>query len=190
MSSILIYYCDSHRSADRKRRVGSIMIFYVGLRCPVWLLTTTSHYECGRDRRKFPHAQKTYWEDCGVKGAAQFLNIRMLNWSCYCRHLWDADLIKCRVVSRIDENTEVFQYVTQAPPPLANRDVCILRYSFLQKCWYCSCDILPQGVAPVSRELLCCCINISKPPGCDFNGINQGHNVSHAVSNWTNRTQC
>lgn len=43
------------------------------------------------------------------------------------RHLWDADLIKCRVVSRIDENTEVFQYVTQASPPLANRDVCILR---------------------------------------------------------------
>ena len=47
---------------------------------------------------------------------------------CHCRHLWDGDLIKCRVVSRIDENTEVFQYVTQAPPPLANRDVCILRY--------------------------------------------------------------
>ncbi|XP_065884812.1 rho GTPase-activating protein 7-like isoform X2 [Dysidea avara] len=43
------------------------------------------------------------------------------------RHLWDADLIKCRVVSRIDDNTEVFQYVTQAPPPLANRDTCILR---------------------------------------------------------------
>lgn len=49
------------------------------------------------------------------------------------RHLWDANLIKCRVVSRIDENTEVFQYVTQAPPPLANRDVCILRC-------VCSCN--------------------------------------------------
>ena len=58
-----------------------------------------------------------------------------------CRHLWDADLIKCRVVSRIDENTEVFQYVTQAPPPLANRDICILRYIIIS----CSiaCDFPP-----------------------------------------------
>lgn len=54
--------------------------------------------------------------------------IAVVDESRYDRHLWDADLIKCRVVSRIDDNTEVFQFVTQAPPPLANRDTCVLRY--------------------------------------------------------------
>ncbi|XP_035681138.1 rho GTPase-activating protein 7-like isoform X1 [Branchiostoma floridae] len=43
------------------------------------------------------------------------------------RHLWDEDLIKWRVVEKLDRQTEVFQYVTNSMAPHPTRDYCTLR---------------------------------------------------------------
>ena len=43
------------------------------------------------------------------------------------RHLWDDDLIKWRVVQRLDADTEVFQYVVNMMVPHPTRDFCELR---------------------------------------------------------------
>jgi len=43
------------------------------------------------------------------------------------RHLWDDDMIKWRVVQRLDSQTEVFQYVVNMMVPHPTRDFCELR---------------------------------------------------------------
>lgn len=43
------------------------------------------------------------------------------------RHSWDQSLLKWRVVARLSEQTEVFQYVCADMPPLPNRDYCVVR---------------------------------------------------------------
>ena len=43
------------------------------------------------------------------------------------RHIWDGAVTQSRVVSQIDQQTEVYQYVTTSLPPLTNRDHCIYR---------------------------------------------------------------
>lgn len=43
------------------------------------------------------------------------------------RHSWDQSLLKWRVVARLSEQTEVFQYVCAEMPPLPNRDYCVVR---------------------------------------------------------------
>ena len=43
------------------------------------------------------------------------------------RHIWDGVVTQSRVVSQIDQQTEVYQYVTTSLPPLTNRDHCIYR---------------------------------------------------------------
>jgi len=43
------------------------------------------------------------------------------------RHLWDDDIIKWRVVQRLDDETEVFQYVVNVMVPHPTRDFCELR---------------------------------------------------------------
>jgi hypothetical protein len=53
------------------------------------------------------------------------------------RHLWDDDIIKWRVVERLDAHTEVFQYVVNAMVPHPTRDFCELRS------WRCD---LPNSV--------------------------------------------
>lgn len=49
------------------------------------------------------------------------------------RHLWDDDVIKWRIVERLDTQTEVFQYVVNAMVPHPTRDFCELR-SVLSQC--------------------------------------------------------
>jgi len=44
------------------------------------------------------------------------------------RHLWDDDIIKWRVVQRLDDQTEVFQYVVNMMAPHPTRDFCELRF--------------------------------------------------------------
>jgi len=43
------------------------------------------------------------------------------------RHLWDDDIIKWRIVQRLDNETEVFQYVVNMMVPHPTRDFCELR---------------------------------------------------------------
>ncbi|XP_019850855.1 PREDICTED: rho GTPase-activating protein 7-like isoform X2 [Amphimedon queenslandica] len=43
------------------------------------------------------------------------------------RFLWDGSVLKGRRVSKLDENTEIFQYVTSSMAPLSDRDHCIMR---------------------------------------------------------------
>ncbi|GAB6028696.1 hypothetical protein CHUAL_004520 [Chamberlinius hualienensis] len=43
------------------------------------------------------------------------------------RHLWDSDILKWRVIERLNKQTEVFQYVCNSMTPLPARDYCILR---------------------------------------------------------------
>ncbi|BET00952.1 START [Nesidiocoris tenuis] len=43
------------------------------------------------------------------------------------RQLWDTCLVKWRVVSRLDTNAEVFQYLTASLPPIPSKDFCVLR---------------------------------------------------------------
>ena len=44
-----------------------------------------------------------------------------------CRHVWDKTLVSSWKVATLDPQTEVFQYVTRATPPLCDRDHCLLR---------------------------------------------------------------
>ena len=46
----------------------------------------------------------------------------------FCRHLWDEDLMKWRVVEKLDNNSEVFQYITNTMAPHPTRDFVELRY--------------------------------------------------------------
>ena len=43
------------------------------------------------------------------------------------RHLWDEDLLKWRTLEKLDNNTEVFQYVLNTMAPHPTRDVCEIR---------------------------------------------------------------
>ncbi|KMQ98393.1 hypothetical protein RF55_1247 [Lasius niger] len=43
------------------------------------------------------------------------------------RHIWDPQLLKYRLVNKLDTNVEVFQYATGNMSPLPARDYCILR---------------------------------------------------------------
>ncbi|CAH1777028.1 unnamed protein product [Owenia fusiformis] len=43
------------------------------------------------------------------------------------RQTWDEDLLKWRVIDRLDKNTEIFQYVTNSMAPHPTRDYCELR---------------------------------------------------------------
>ncbi|XP_030648333.1 stAR-related lipid transfer protein 8 [Chanos chanos] len=53
------------------------------------------------------------------------------------RHLWDEDLLHSRVIETLDDNTEVFHYITDSMAPLPRRDFIVLRR------W---CTDLPKGV--------------------------------------------
>ncbi len=46
---------------------------------------------------------------------------------CTYRSLWDHNVISPKLVTKIDEQTEVFQYSTPSVPPLTKRDHCVLR---------------------------------------------------------------
>ena len=48
----------------------------------------------------------------------------------FCRHLWDEDLMKWRVVEKLDNNSEVFQYITNTMAPHPTRDFVELRYIY------------------------------------------------------------
>ncbi|XP_043526536.1 uncharacterized protein LOC122537444 isoform X2 [Frieseomelitta varia] len=43
------------------------------------------------------------------------------------RHIWDPQLLKYRLVTKLDANVEVFQYATGNMSPLPARDYCVLR---------------------------------------------------------------
>jgi len=43
------------------------------------------------------------------------------------RHIWDPQLLKYRLVIKLDANVEVFQYATGNMSPLPARDYCVLR---------------------------------------------------------------
>ncbi|XP_012057773.1 PREDICTED: rho GTPase-activating protein 7-like [Atta cephalotes] len=43
------------------------------------------------------------------------------------RHIWDPQLLKYRLVTKLDTNVEVFQYATGNMSPLPARDYCVLR---------------------------------------------------------------
>ncbi|XP_012215214.1 stAR-related lipid transfer protein 13 [Linepithema humile] len=43
------------------------------------------------------------------------------------RHIWDPQLLKYRLVNKLDTNVEVFQYATGNMSPLPARDYCVLR---------------------------------------------------------------
>ncbi|XP_015585731.1 uncharacterized protein LOC107263255 isoform X2 [Cephus cinctus] len=43
------------------------------------------------------------------------------------RHVWDPQLLKYRLVTKLDSNVEVFQYATGNMSPLPARDYCVLR---------------------------------------------------------------
>lgn len=46
------------------------------------------------------------------------------------RHLWDLNLLKWRVVARLDAQAEIFQFVCGSMPPLPAKDFCVLRLVF------------------------------------------------------------
>lgn len=50
---------------------------------------------------------------------------------CNNRHLWDEDLVKWRVVEKLDSQTEVFHYVLNSMAPHPQREFCELRYVLL-----------------------------------------------------------
>lgn len=46
------------------------------------------------------------------------------------RHLWDDDILKWRIVEKLDSHTEVFQYVLNSMVPHPTRDFSELRFVF------------------------------------------------------------
>lgn len=45
------------------------------------------------------------------------------------RHLWDEDLLHSRVMESLENNTEVFHYITDSMAPHPRRDFVVLRYT-------------------------------------------------------------
>lgn len=43
------------------------------------------------------------------------------------RYVWDSRMTAPKLVTRIDEQTEIFQYVTPSTAPFTARDHCLLR---------------------------------------------------------------
>ncbi len=43
------------------------------------------------------------------------------------RYLWDGKMTGCKLITKIDKQTEVFQYISPSIPPLTERDHCLLR---------------------------------------------------------------
>ncbi len=43
------------------------------------------------------------------------------------RHIWDPSLLRTRSVQRLDQHTELFQYVTSGVGPLPEKDFCVIR---------------------------------------------------------------
>lgn len=43
------------------------------------------------------------------------------------RETWDTSLVKWRVVARLDNTAEVFQFLTASVPPTPPKDYCVLR---------------------------------------------------------------
>lgn len=43
------------------------------------------------------------------------------------RHLWDEDLLQGKVIEALDENMEVYHYVTDSMAPHPRRDFVVLR---------------------------------------------------------------
>lgn len=43
------------------------------------------------------------------------------------RHIWDPQLLKYRLVNKLDTNAEIFQYAAGNMSPLPARDYCVLR---------------------------------------------------------------
>lgn len=44
------------------------------------------------------------------------------------RHLWDEDLLHSRVIETLENNTEVFHYITDSMAPHPRRNFIVLRY--------------------------------------------------------------
>lgn len=51
----------------------------------------------------------------------------LLNRILWERHVWDSSFLKWRVLQRLDQHTEIFQYVSSALPPHPPCDYCVLR---------------------------------------------------------------
>uniref|UniRef100_A0A8B9LFY2 StAR-related lipid transfer (START) domain containing 8 n=1 Tax=Astyanax mexicanus TaxID=7994 RepID=A0A8B9LFY2_ASTMX len=47
------------------------------------------------------------------------------------RHLWDEDLLHSRVIETLENNTEVFHYITDSMAPHPRRDFVVLRYKYM-----------------------------------------------------------
>ncbi|XP_064637812.1 uncharacterized protein LOC135494012 isoform X2 [Lineus longissimus] len=62
---------------------------------------------------------------CGVEVEAP--PVEVLNRILRERHLWDDDLLKWRIVERLNKSTEIFQYVCNSMAPHPTRDYCTLR---------------------------------------------------------------
>ena len=106
----LLYYVSMQESRDRFRG---------------WVSVTS----CGADvdvaYKKVGDGHPLRLWKCGVEVAAPPVDVveRLLRE----RHLWDDDMIKWRVVQRLDNETEVFQYVVNVMVPHPARDFCELR---------------------------------------------------------------
>lgn len=45
------------------------------------------------------------------------------------RHMWDEDLLHSRVIETLENNTEVFHYITDSMAPHPRRNFIVLRYT-------------------------------------------------------------
>ena len=44
------------------------------------------------------------------------------------RHVWDANLLRSKIVQKLEPYAELFQYVTKTIDPLPPKDFCVIRY--------------------------------------------------------------
>lgn len=51
------------------------------------------------------------------------------------RHLWDEDLLHSRVIETLENNTEVFHYITDSMAPHPRRNFIVLRYTTPKNCF-------------------------------------------------------
>lgn len=54
--------------------------------------------------------------------------------------MWDEDLLQWSTIEKLDEHTDVFQYVRNSMAPHPTREYCVLRYC--NNCLYCVNNML------------------------------------------------
>lgn len=76
------------------------------------------------------------------------------------RHLWDEDLLHSRVIETLENNTEVFHYITDSMAPHPRRNFIVLRYTAAGNFFFCVIGLVLYCAASITYKLLTEILNV------------------------------